>query len=257
MFLNREGNKKRYSQLIIDLFPKHRIYIEPFFGVGGIFFNKPLAKYNIVNDSSSFIYDMWIVFKDKDKIDLIVQEIEKLLIYKKVLILENSLASKLLFSCASLYSQGNTLRLESRCLKTLLLKKIQLFKNIYYKKLNETLIDNKDCFHFLESMHWGKCSNPFVYCDPPYSISKGILSDNKGWSISKLEKLIIQLNSLNVNYAISEYNDIQVLELFELYNLKTHLVSRSHCTIKKENSKYEILAINYDTNIKKQQEFRI
>lgn len=44
MILRRIGNKKRLLQKIISFFPKHEIYIEPFFGAGGIFFSKPLAK---------------------------------------------------------------------------------------------------------------------------------------------------------------------------------------------------------------------
>ena len=50
MILRRLGNKQAIAQDIIKYFPEHKIYIEPFFGAGGMFFNKPKAKYNIVND---------------------------------------------------------------------------------------------------------------------------------------------------------------------------------------------------------------
>ena len=53
MILRRLGNKQAIAQDIIKYFPEHKAYIEPFFGAGGMFFNKPKAKYNIVNDIDS------------------------------------------------------------------------------------------------------------------------------------------------------------------------------------------------------------
>ena len=41
MILRRLGNKKLIAEKIICHFPPHEIYIEPFFGAGGMFFNKP------------------------------------------------------------------------------------------------------------------------------------------------------------------------------------------------------------------------
>lgn len=46
MILRRLGNKSKLAAKIIPYFPAHKIYIEPFFGAGGMFFNKPKAKYN-------------------------------------------------------------------------------------------------------------------------------------------------------------------------------------------------------------------
>ena len=41
MILKRLGNKKKIAKEIQKYFPEHKIYIEPFFGAGGMFFNKP------------------------------------------------------------------------------------------------------------------------------------------------------------------------------------------------------------------------
>lgn len=49
MILRRLGNKKKIAQEIIQYFPPHKIYIEPFFGAGGMFFNKPKAKQRGLN----------------------------------------------------------------------------------------------------------------------------------------------------------------------------------------------------------------
>ena len=46
MMLNRKGAKTKIAKDIQKHFPKHSAYIEPFFGAGGMYFNKPKAKYN-------------------------------------------------------------------------------------------------------------------------------------------------------------------------------------------------------------------
>lgn len=61
MILRRLGNKQKIAQKIQKHFPEHRIYIEPFFGAGGMFFNKPKANYNIVNDLDSDVYNLFYV----------------------------------------------------------------------------------------------------------------------------------------------------------------------------------------------------
>ena len=48
--MRRLGNKTKIAQDIQKYFPKHNLYVEPFFGAGGMFFNKPKAKYNVLND---------------------------------------------------------------------------------------------------------------------------------------------------------------------------------------------------------------
>ena len=63
MILNRMGNKRAIADKIIAEFPQHDVYIEPFFGAGGIFFNKKLAKFNIVNDLDDDIFNFWFVVK--------------------------------------------------------------------------------------------------------------------------------------------------------------------------------------------------
>ena len=47
MCVSRKGNKAKIADKIIPYFPKHISYIELFFGAGGMFFNKPTAKYNL------------------------------------------------------------------------------------------------------------------------------------------------------------------------------------------------------------------
>ena len=68
--LRRLGNKKKLAKKIQAYFPKHKIYIEPFFGAGGMFFNKPKAHRNIVNDLDSDVFNLFqVVMNQKEELE--------------------------------------------------------------------------------------------------------------------------------------------------------------------------------------------
>ena len=69
MILLRLGNKQRIAKDIIKYFPAHKVYVEPFFGAGGMFFNKPKVKHNIVNDLDSDVFNLYqVVMTKKDEL---------------------------------------------------------------------------------------------------------------------------------------------------------------------------------------------
>ena len=55
--LNYVGSKERIAYDIIQHFPEHKYYIELFFGSGGLFFKKPRAHWNLVNDKDNEIFE--------------------------------------------------------------------------------------------------------------------------------------------------------------------------------------------------------
>ena len=65
MILRRLGNKSKIAMDIQKYFPQHKIYIEPFFGAGGMFFNKTKVQYNIVNDLDSDVFNLFQVVSNK------------------------------------------------------------------------------------------------------------------------------------------------------------------------------------------------
>src|SRR6185503_2707858 len=64
MILRRLGNKKLLAAKIQTHFCPHTIYVEPFFGAGGMYFNKPQAQYNFLNDADNDVYNLYMCVKN-------------------------------------------------------------------------------------------------------------------------------------------------------------------------------------------------
>ena len=47
------GGKQRIAPEIISMLPAHKVYVEPFFGGGAVFFRKPKAGIEVINDHST------------------------------------------------------------------------------------------------------------------------------------------------------------------------------------------------------------
>ncbi len=62
--LNYPGSKWSMAQWIIDHMPKHEVYLEPYFGSGAVFFNKPRVKIETINDIDSRIVNLFKVIRD-------------------------------------------------------------------------------------------------------------------------------------------------------------------------------------------------
>ena len=65
MILRRIGNKAAIASTIHAHFPAHQVYIELFFGAGGMFLNKPRAKYNFLNDIDNDVFNLFMVLKEQ------------------------------------------------------------------------------------------------------------------------------------------------------------------------------------------------
>lgn len=58
------GGKWRISEWIISFFPEHKVYLEPFFGSGGVFFNKEPSYLETINDLDGDIVNLFRVCRE-------------------------------------------------------------------------------------------------------------------------------------------------------------------------------------------------
>ena len=63
------GSKWNLSNWIIDFFPEHHSYLEPFFGSGAVLFNKPPSKIETINDLDDEVVNLFeCIKKDPEKL---------------------------------------------------------------------------------------------------------------------------------------------------------------------------------------------
>lgn len=62
--LKYPGSKWKISDWIISHFPKHKVYLEPFFGSGACFFNKAPAYIETINDMDGNIVNLFKVCRE-------------------------------------------------------------------------------------------------------------------------------------------------------------------------------------------------
>ncbi len=63
--LKYPGGKWRIADWIISYFPQHKVYCEPYFGSGGVFFNKQPSAIETINDIDGNIVNLFKVCRER------------------------------------------------------------------------------------------------------------------------------------------------------------------------------------------------
>lgn len=62
--LRYPGSKWSLAERIVEQFKPHFHYVEPFFGSGAVFFAKPPARHEVINDRNSLVTNLFEVLRD-------------------------------------------------------------------------------------------------------------------------------------------------------------------------------------------------
>lgn len=256
MILRRIGNKSLISKDLISYFPEHNIYIEPFFGAGGIFFNKPKVKYNIFNDLDSDVFNLFmVVINHKSELEDLFYKMpihSDLLNYwrknKEIDPIKKALRF-LFLSNFTLFGKQDTIQGGTGNTK-------ENFYNVIdktYRMINDVKFFNTDFEVFLnKKIAFGESApinDCFIYADPPYIDTVETYSDQKNkWSSSNFIRLIDSLEKTKCRYAISElYND-WVVKYSKNRGLNIIEIREKRMLTRKTTS-LEILIINYNNEL--------
>lgn len=254
MLLRRLGNKQKIAKEIIKCFPEHELYVEPFFGAGGLFFNKPLAKYNYLNDIDNDVYNLFMQVKfNHQKLYEFVETVPlhvSVFKYFKKLQTDDLLMSAARFCVLSNYSLYGT----ADCLKftrgnndkKILLNSIIKTYEFLCKSSN-IIFHNTDFRIFIRNLQI-RTERPdkhktFIYADPPY------LGTTNNYSNSFSEQDSVDLFNIldytGCNYAVSEFDNPFIIEQASERNLTViKLKNRRNLS----NRRNEILVTNYNPN---------
>lgn len=250
--LTRPGNKQRIAGKILPYFPPHELYIEPFFGAGGMFFNKPLAKYNVCNDLDSDVFNLFKVLQSEKMRNKLYKYFEltpihsDLLTYWKKNKETNPIkkAARFLFlSNNTLLGNGDTLRFGNQVNQ----KKL-ILKNLKYvnKKLEHVQFTNFDFRKFINAITFrrkGKTTS-FVYADPPY-LGTDCSNYETAFKKQDSEDLFNILIESEIRFAVSEFDNPFILELAEKHKLNVIPIAERQNL---KNRRNEILITNYEVN---------
>jgi len=258
MILRRLGNKKKIAKEIQKYFPEHKFYVEPFFGAGGMFFNKSKAKYNILNDLDSDVCNLFqVVINDKENLkntfELMPIHSDLLNYWKKNKEVEPiKKALRFLFiSNFTLNGTGSAVRHQISSGAG----GVKDFKDNFSSELENTFKILYDCnftnFDFRKfisklSFHSDGRNDEnktFIYCDPPY------LDTNDNYSNSFTETdsndLFDCLIATKCKFAMSEFNHPFILDQAENRGLNIIYIGERQNL---KNRRIEVLITNYKNN---------
>lgn len=69
------GGKQRIAPEIVAILPPHRIYCEPYFGGGAVFFEKPKAGIEIINDTNNDLINFYLCAQNRyDELQHLVKQ---------------------------------------------------------------------------------------------------------------------------------------------------------------------------------------
>lgn len=217
---NRLGGKSRLKKQIISLIPKHKTYVEPFFGGGVIYWNKEPAELSVINDIDKSVID-GLMLLTKASID--VDDYD--------------------FSVVETLGKANEfVRTEPDCYNQQLLKALTIsrgtFGNMGGKRNIIRLPDNRDTLSnmveykerlaktevynqsYLDLLDKYDGDDTFFYFDPPYENSDGM------YDYPKMDygTLATKLCELRGKWLLSINDSPLIRDLFAGYNVREVLL---------------------------------
>ena len=253
MILRRLGNKKKIAHEIQKYFPEHKIYIEPFFGAGGMFFNKPKAKYNIVNDLDSDVFNLFqVVMNQKEELEKAFYMMpihSDLLDYWK----KNQESEPIKKALRFLFLSNLTWLGKPDTIKFGASGGYQHIKQNFKEELSYTFdliydvqFANFDFRKFIKAISFDdrgtklETENSLIYCDPPYLCT----GDNYSHSFTEQDStdLFNCLQESACKFAMSEFDHPFILAQAEKRGLNVIIIGERQNL---KNRRTEILVTNY------------
>ena len=248
MILRRLGNKKRMAHKIIPYFPPHKIFVSPFFGAGGMFFNKPKAEINILNDLDSDVFNLFMVIKNnfdkfKELLEITPYSTD-VFNYFKTSKEDSDIWKAIRFVYLSNFGfmgMPELMKVDSRKHKenaiNNLNRTIDFLKDVDCKFVN---CDFRNVFKNISLSEENNIRKTFIYNDPPYLDT----TDNYSNSFTEQDSLDLfnTLEETGCKWAMSEFDHPFILQQAKERNLNVIIIGERQNL---KNRRTEILVTNY------------
>ena len=252
------GGKQSMVNEILPLFPEHKIYVEPFFGGGAIFWAKEPCKCEVVNDVNMNIVNFYEVLKHsyfelRKRVEATLHSRET---YKKAMII---------YDCPWLFGDDPVIRAwafwvvtnqgfsckigtwgydkEKRAVT--IQNKVDSFNELLSERLKYVQIEQNEAHKVIISRD---TEETFVYADPPYIDSNQ--GHYGGYSHDHFRRDLDTLVSMKGKFMLSSYPSEILNEYIEKYGWHTKhytkmLNAGNGAVIKTRGTKIEVLTANY------------
>lgn len=243
MILNRLGNKRKLAVEIQKYFPPHKVYIEPFFGAGGMFFNKPRAAYNIVNDLDSDVFNLFQVVSTR--LEELREAVDRMPVHADLLRhwKVNQEADPLMKALRFIFLSNFTYLGKPNNLAYGTVNYRRTFQSrldATFEALLDVQFTNHDFRELFRLIPARAMEQAFVYCDPPYLDT----DDNyeAGFQESDSADLFTALQATGAPWAMSEFDHSFILAQAELHGLRVITLGERQNL---KNRRTEVLVTNY------------
>lgn len=262
------GGKQRIAKWVLSHMPEHRIYCEPFFGGGAVFFAKKPSYLECINDINDNLINFYIqIQKNFEKLAAEVQlTLHSESMYKKAVAIyngtevasdiEKAIATWIVFNQSWNASARAGWKFEQGFGGSHIAITLEHARRNFCPWLKERLqqvqISSRDALQVIEDRD---TPETFFYLDPPYpGTNQGHYS---GYTFDELRKLLTVLENIKGKFALSNYpseliSEFSVRNGWQLKTLK--LKKDSTLAINAASTKTEILLMNYHISVPHQVE---
>jgi len=178
VLFNYPGGKKRLSKEIYKIIPPHKRYVEAFAGGAYMFFFKPLADENIINDIDNNLYMFYKVLRDNDKFTKLFRKLSFTLYSRKEFIEATKIETSQRNNNEDDIETARKFFVLINCSYSGKRKKGGFYRGNYKDYFNR--VSNLYFFHnklkdaIIENLDWSECIRRFdsadtlFFLDPPY-----------------------------------------------------------------------------------------
>lgn len=253
------GGKQQLIPKLLPLIPVHRQYDEPFFGGGALYFAKRPSEIEFINDINGEMVNFYKTLKRKfpelkDEIDCTLhsefQHRQAHDIYKDPLSHDDVLRAWAVWmlskqSIYSILTNSWKVEIDNNFARQFQWTK-EAFTIAYARRLETTSIFSRDALSVIKATD---TSTTFHYLDPPYFNSD--CGHYKGYSEADFKKLLDLITTLKGKFLLSSYPSSILNEYIQTNSWQTLEIQMPRVA---GGTKTEVLTLNYNPNLPKQQE---
>jgi DNA adenine methylase len=224
----RMGGKSKIAKQLIEMFPPHKTFVELFVGAGNIFFRKPKAERNVINDLDKDVYIAMKGLQSRSK--YINDNINRNVSREEFQKIKNKTDAKSIIEKlkTSFFSTGRSWNPTDN--KTDFLQ--------FGEKLKNTTILNQSFEKVIKNYD---APDTFFFLDPPYESE-----DKKDYKdYVEPQQVYDALQGIKGKFMITYNDSANIRRIFSKYNIKTIKTTYEHTMTVGRREKTELVITNY------------